>query len=127
MIAVNIFLALMFLQYAPVPYPRRIPPGQNVPDTRGAVTDAVATFEGKFKSADKKYVTIELDEGQTMRMFVTGSTKFFRDDKPAKPADFHTDERVAVDASRDGRMNLLAVRVMTVQPKPKPKSAEPTN
>jgi hypothetical protein len=127
MISANAFLILMLLQYYPAPYPRRLPPGQNVPDTRGAVTDAVATFEGKFKSADKKYVTIELDEGPTMRLYVTSSTKFLRDDKPAKPRDFHVDERVAVDASRDARMNLLAVRVMTVQPKPKPKPAEPTN
>ncbi|HYA16356.1 MAG TPA: hypothetical protein VEF06_02765 [Bryobacteraceae bacterium] len=125
MISANVFLILTLLQYYPTPYPRRVPPGQTVPG--GAITDAVATFEGKFKSADKKYVTIELDEGQTMRMYVTGSTKFFRDDKPAKPGDFHTDERVAVDASRDARMNLLAVRVTTVQPRPKPKPAEPTN
>ena len=127
MISVNVFLILMLLQYypTPMPYPRRAPPPQSMPG--GAITDAVATFEGKFKSADKKYITIELDEGQTMRMYVTGSTKFFRDDKPAKPGDFHTDERVAIDASRDARMNLLAVRVAKVEPKPKPKPVEPTN
>ena len=127
MISVNVLLVLMLLQYYPTPYPRRapVPPGGALPG--GAITDAVATFEGKFKSADKKYITIELDEGQTMRMYVTSSTKFFRDDKPVKAGDFKTDERVAVDASRDARMNLVAVRVAKVEPKPKPKPAEPTN
>lgn len=126
MTPVNVFLVLMLLQYYPTPYPRRAPPppGGALP---GAITDAVATFEGKFKSADKKYITIELDEGQTMRMYITGSTKFFRDDKAAKAGDFKTDERVSVDASRDQRMNLLAVRVAKVEPKPKAKPAEPPN
>jgi hypothetical protein len=119
----SIFLTLTLLQY---PYPtRRLPPGANIPDTRNAVTDAVATFEGKFKSADKKYVTIEVEEGQTMRMYITGATKFFRDDKQVKASDFHPDEHVTAEASRDLRMNLLAVRVTAT--KPRPKAAPPTN
>ena len=44
-------------------------------------------------------------------MYITGSTRFIRDGKPAKASDFHTDENVTVDASRDARLNLLAVRV----------------
>jgi hypothetical protein len=113
----SIFLVLTLLQY---PYPqRRLPPGAGTPDTRGTITDAVASFEGKFKSADKKYVTIEVEEGQSMRMYITGSTKFFRDDKQVKASDFKTDEHVTVDASRDMRMNLLAVRVTATKPRPK--------
>jgi hypothetical protein len=113
MIAATVFLTLTLLQYPyPAPYPRRVPPGQNVPDTHDSVNGAVATFEGKFKSADKKYVTIEVQEGQTMRMYITGSTKFLRDDKPAKPAAFQPDEHVIVEATRDSRMNMLAVRVI---------------
>jgi hypothetical protein len=126
MIAASVFLTLTLLQY-PYPYPRRIPPGQNVPDTHGTITDAVATFEGKFKSADKKYVTIEVDEGQIMRMYVTSSTKFFRDDKQVKAADFHVDEHVTVDAARDSRLNLLAVRVTASPPKPKAADPKPDN
>jgi hypothetical protein len=104
----SLFLALLLLQ---APYPRY--PGQSrtpIPPS-GANTDAVATFTGIFKIIDKKFLTIEVEEGQTMRMYVTGSTKFFRDGKPAKASDFHTDESVTVDASRDARFNLLAVRV----------------
>ena len=108
---VNLSLALMLLQY----YPRtRVPPQIN---PGGANTDAVATFMGTFKSADKKYLTIAVDEGgNTMRMFITGSTKFIRDGKPAKASDFHVDENVTVDASRDARFNLVAVRVEMTPP-----------
>lgn len=90
---------------------------QQSTNVQGANTDAVATFDGKFKSADKKYITIELEDGNTMRMYITGSTKFFRDDKPVKVSDFQVDDRVTVDASRDARLNLLAVRVATAPAK----------
>ncbi len=107
----NLALALMLLQY----YPRtRVPPPQANPG--GANTDAVATFTGTFKSADKKYLMIDVGDGNTMRMYITGSTKFIRDDKPAKATDFHPDEYVTVDASRDARFNLLAVRVEKIPP-----------
>ncbi len=74
-------------------------------------TAAIATFQGEFRSADKKYVMVAIDEGETMRMFITGSTKFIRDGKRARPADFHSGDRVTVDAQRDLRMNMLAVRI----------------
>jgi hypothetical protein len=104
-------LALVLLLFQ-VPYPRNVGPRNQIPSAPGgANTDAVATFSGTFKIVDKKFLTIEVEEGQTMRMYVTGSTKFFRDGKPAKASDFHTDESVTVDASRDARLNLMAVRV----------------
>jgi hypothetical protein len=105
----SLLLALVLFQ---VPYPRNPGSQARIPvPPSGANTDAVATFNGIFKIVDKKFLTIEVDEGQTMRMYVTGSTKFFRDGKPAKASDFHTDESVTVDASRDARFNLRAVRV----------------
>ena len=82
-------------------------------------TSAVATFQGEFRSADKKYVIVAIDEGETMRMFITGSTKFIRDGKPARPAAFQAGERVTVDAKRDLRMNMLAVRIEARTPAPK--------
>ncbi len=72
---------------------------------------AIATFTGVFKSADKKYVVLALENGETMRMYITRRTRFIRDAKPARPSDFHDGEDVDVDAERDARMNLLAVRV----------------
>ncbi len=113
--------ALMLLQY---PYPGRAPVHQSNPVTAPADTDAVATFTGTFKSADKKYLFIDVEAGNTMKMYITGSTRFFRDDKPAKVSDFHQGDSVSVDVSRDNRLNMLAVRVTAVPPKPDKKAPE---
>ena len=125
----SVILALMLLQYPypsqyPTPYPTRNIPRAPAEPPGGANTAAVATFSGEFKSADKKFITIEVDNGQSMRMYITASTKFFRDDKPAKASDFHSGENVDIDAARDARMNLLAVRVAPAKPKQQ-KSPEP--
>ena len=106
---INLSLALMLLQYIP----RRLPP-QATPG--GADTDAVATFMGTFKSADKKFVTVSVEDGQTMRMYITRTTKFIRDGKAAKVSDFREGDNVSVDAARDARLNLLAVRVEAIPP-----------
>jgi len=116
-------VTLVLLQY---PYPGRVPRQPQTPNLPGTNTNAVATFTGAFKSADKKFLFLEVEDGNTMRMYITGSTKFIRDDKPAKASDFHPGENVTVDASRDARLNLLAVRVATVPAKaPDKKPPEP--
>ena len=119
MTGANHVLALLLLQY---PYPRQQypqPQRQNPNIQGGPAVDAIATFVGTFKSADKKRLLIAVEDGQTMQMYITGSTKFIRDGKPAKAADFHHDENVTVDATRDARLNMLAVRVEAVKPKAK--------
>jgi hypothetical protein len=105
-------------------YPGRVQRQQQTPNVQGTNTDAVATFTGTFKSADKKFLFIDLEDGNTMRMYITNSTKFFRDDKPAKASDFHIGDNVTVDASRDARLNMLAVRVAAV---PAPNADKPPN
>jgi hypothetical protein len=77
---------------------------------------AIATFDGTFKSADKNHLTIAVEGGQTMRMFITHSTKFFRDGKPARASDFRAGDPVTVDTERDARLNLLAVKVEAKKP-----------
>ena len=114
----GLVLTLMLAQQVPR---QRTPGLPRTTTSRESNTAAIATFNGKFKSADKKFLTIEVEEGQTMQMHITGSTKFVRDGKPAKAADFHADESVIVDASRDTLLNLLAVRVEAVAAK----AAEP--
>jgi hypothetical protein len=79
---------------------------------------AIATFDGVVKSADRKYVVVAVENGEAMRMFITGKTKFIRNGKPAKATDFHEGDKVTVDAERDVRMNMLAVRVETGKPEP---------
>jgi hypothetical protein len=114
--------ALVLLQL----YPNRGAAPLNPKDPLSALsnTEAVASFTGTFKSADKKYLFIDVENGNTMRMYITGSTRFFRDDKPAKVSDFHQGDPVTVDVSRDSRLNMLAMRVTEVPPKPAQKAPE---
>ena len=57
-----------------------------------------------------------------MRMYITGATKFIRDDKNVKASDFHNGDDVTVEASYDLRLNLLADRVIAGKPAKKPES-----
>jgi hypothetical protein len=85
------------------------------------VPDAVATFDGIFKSADKKFLEIQVDDsGDIMRMYITRTTKFVRDGKTVKVSDFHDGDKVVAEATRDARLNLLAVKVEIKPPDAKP-------
>jgi hypothetical protein len=81
------------------------------------VPSMIATFNGVYRGTESGRIVIEVENGQSMRMFVTGSTKFFRDGKPSKASQFKDGDPVTVDATRDVRMNLVAVRVETGKPK----------
>lgn len=116
--AAQLALVLVLMQ---VPLRQRTPLGP--PSIGGANTEAVATFTGTFKTVDKKFLFVEVEDGQVMRMYVTGSTKFVREGKPAKAADFHSGESVTVDAARDARLNLLAVQVTKTSPPAKEQGA----
>jgi hypothetical protein len=123
--ATNYVILVTLLLFQSVPR-QRIPRQQTPTAVKGESPAAVATFTGKFKAADKKYITVEVEEGQSLRMFITGGTKFVRDGKPAKASDFAIDEAVTVEASRDNLMNLLAVRVENVaEKKPDPPGISP--
>jgi len=89
-------------------------------NTIGSVEDAIATFDGVFKSADKKFVEIQVQSGDIMRMYITHGTKFIRDGKTVKAAEFHDGDKVTADATRDARLNLLAVRIESRKPEEKP-------
>jgi hypothetical protein len=83
-----------------------------------------ATFNGIYRGMESGRLVIEVESGQNMRMFTTGATKFIRDGKPSKASQFHDGDRVTVDAERDMRMNLVALRVEAVPPKA-PNSGKP--
>ena len=85
------------------------------------VPNAIATFDGVFKNSTRKFVEMQVESGETMRMYVTRGTKFVRDGKAARATDFHDGEKVTVDAERDLRMNLLAVRVELYKKEAPPK------
>ncbi len=86
--------------------------------------EAIATVNGTFKSADKKFITVQVEDDQLMRMYITGSTKFIRDGKLAKASEFELGEPVIVDTTRDARMNLLAVRIELIKPATKAPATE---
>jgi len=104
------------------------PPRYGRGDNLGsAVVDAVASFDGVFKSADKKFVEIQVESGDVMRMYITSKTKFLLDGKTVKPSAFHDGDKVLADATRDARMNLLAVKIENKKPddkKPDDKKAD---
>ncbi len=82
-----------------------------------------ATFTGTFRGLESGHLVMEVEGGQDMRMFVTSSTKFVRDGKPSKSSQFHDGDPISVDAERDMRMNLVALRVEAVPAKaPKPET-----
>jgi hypothetical protein len=84
-----------------------------------------ATFTGVYRGVESGHVIIELGPDRNMRMFITGSTKFIRDGKKSKASDFHDGDNVTVDADRDLRMNLVALRVEMIPAKaPKPPDDE---
>jgi hypothetical protein len=86
-----------------------------------------ATFTGVYRGMESGRVIIEMGPDQNMRMFVTGSTKFIRDGKKSKASEFHDGDAVTVDAERDLRMNLVALRIEVVPRKaaPKPNTGPP--
>jgi len=91
----------------------------------GPVIDAVATIDGVFKTADKKFVEVQVESGDIMRMYITGKTKFIRDGKAVKSSEFHDGEKVTADATRDARLNMLAVKIELVKPDEKAKDDKP--
>jgi len=99
------FLASIAVFFALLQVP---PPSPSIP----------ATFTGVYRGMESGRVVIEVDNGNSMRMFVTNSTKFVRDGKPSKASQFHDGDPVSVDAERDIRMNLVALRVTAVKPGP---------
>ena len=82
-----------------------------------SVPSAPATFTGVYRGMESGRVIIEMGPDQNLRMFVTGSTKFIRDGKKSKASEFHDGDNVTVDAERDMRMNLVALRVEMTPPK----------
>jgi len=86
-----------------------------------------ATFTGVFRGIESGgHLVLEVEGGHQMRMFVIGSTKFIRDGKTVKSSEFQDGEPVTVDAERDARMNLVALRVEKTKPIPPGSKEKPS-
>ena len=85
-----------------------------------------ATFTGTFQGIESGgHLVLEVEGGHQLRMFVLGSTKFIRDGKSVKSSEFHEGDPVSVDAERDARMNLVALRVEKAKPAPPASKEKP--
>ncbi len=113
----TLVLALTLLQQ---PRRQRVPPGGGLSDVP---LNAVATFDGVFKTASKKFVEIQLPTGDTMRMYITKDTKFVKDGKTVASKAFEDGDKVTAEAERDARMNMLAVKIQS-PPQPAEPAAE---
>jgi hypothetical protein len=86
-----------------------------------------ATFTGTFQGIESGgHLVLEVEGGHQLRMFVIGSTKFIRDGKDVKAEEFHIGDAVLVDAERDARMNLVALKVEAAKPKPPGSKEKPS-
>jgi hypothetical protein len=86
-----------------------------------------ATFTGVFRGIESGgHLVLEVEGGHQLRMFVIGSTKFIRDGKSVKSETFHDGDAVSVDADRDARMNLVALRVEAKKPVPPTSKEKPS-
>lgn len=106
------------------PQARRYP---GVTSSRGSSvnTDAIASFTGTFKSADKKFIVVGVEDGESIKAYVTGKTKFVRDGKAVKASAFEEGELVLLDCERDLRMNMVAVKLELAPKKAPAKEAQP--
>jgi hypothetical protein len=84
----------------------------------GPYTGPAVTFHGTVKVLTKKELIVDLDKAgptedqQTLTFRVSRKTKFLKDDKEIKPADFAVGMHITVDATRDGDQKLSALNVM---------------
>ncbi len=106
----TVLLALTLLQQ-----PRRQQQRQAGGNVDAAI-EAVASFDGVFKNASKKVVEVQVSSGDTMRMYITRSTKFIQDGHPVQASAFHDGDKVNAEAERDARMNLIAVKIEAAKP-----------
>lgn len=86
-----------------------------------------ATFTGTFRGIEKGgHLVLEVEGGQQLRMFVVSSTKFVKDGKKVKASEFQDGDPVSVDAERDVRMNLVALKVEETKPAPQGAKEKPS-
>jgi len=72
-----------------------------------------ATFAGIVQNVDKKSLTLQQDDSNTLRFICSGKTHYFDGDKKIKLADVKPGARVTVETKRyaDGEMEAINVRI----------------
>ena len=71
----------------------------------------VVTFHGVLKKLSKKELILQSDDNQLMTMRCSRKTKFHSGEEEIKSSDIDLESRVAVDASEDSDLKMMALNV----------------
>jgi hypothetical protein len=84
-----------------------------------AFKGVLVTFHGTLKKLTKKEIMIESDDDhhELLTFRRNNSTKFIKDDAEIKPTDIDFETLVAIDATEDSDLKLMAVSVSVAAPK----------
>ncbi len=97
-------------------YGRSMPGGRGrVPTTLGTTVpkEPLASFTGAVENTDKKKITVQESESNTLQFVCSRKTQYYDGDKKIKLADIKPGDRVTVETKRlaDGEMEAINVHV----------------
>ena len=95
---------------------RPMPGGRGrMPSTPGATVpnEPLATFSGAVQNIDKKKLTLQDADSNTLQFACSRKTQYYDGDKKIKSSDIKPGDRVTVETKRfaDGEMEAINVRV----------------
>jgi hypothetical protein len=101
-------------------YPAQTGPG-DTPD------QPLATFTGSVQDLDKKSLTLQSEDSNTLKFAFTHKTHYYDGDKKIKPSDIKPGDRVLIETKRfpDGEMEAVNVRIQR-QKTPNPEARKTT-
>src|SRR5712692_50162 len=112
-------------QYPPGGYPPgRLPPsvgGTGIPrpgrkqkktTPADKTSEPLLNLSGKLRKIDDASIVVEAQDTRILNFKLTDATKFLRDAKESKPADFHPGDHVLIEAKQDEQGYLYAVNVI---------------
>jgi hypothetical protein len=112
----GVLLLLVFGLPAFSQYGRSMPGGRGrVPSTLGTTVpnEPLASFTGAVENIDKKKITVQESESNTLQFVCSRKTQYYDGDKKIKLSDIKPGDRVTVETKRlaDGEMEAINVHI----------------
>ena len=112
----GVLLLLVFGLPAFSQYGRSLPGGRGrTPATLGTTipTEPLASFTGAVENIDKKKITVQESESNTLQFVCSRKTQYYDGDKKIKLSDVKPGDRVTVETKRlaDGEMEAINVHI----------------
>jgi len=112
----GVLLLLFFGLPAFSQYGRSMPGGRGrVPSTLGTTVpnEPLASFTGAVENIDKKKITVQESESNTLQFVCSRKTQYYDGDKKIKLSDIKPGDRVTVETKRlaDGEMEAINVHI----------------